>query len=270
MRRILALTLALAFTGCGKETGSSAPAPVPPVSTNQQGPSDAGPINPATVGTITGVVKLEGWLKPDAPVPLGGIVFCAACHPKGPPPGDSLVMGEGQTMANVFVCVKNGLGNRSFPVPTEPVKLDQVGCIYTPHVLAIRANQPLLVHNSDDIMHNVKGAPALNRSFNDGQTTRGAENTYRFPIQEPAIFVKCDIHPWMGAWLHVVAHPFFQVTGKDGRYKIEGLPPGEYEIQAWHERFPNNPLIVQVKLEAKATVTQDFTFKGGTKPDSKK
>ena len=269
MARILALTLALAFIGCGKEPGSQGSAPSPPVSTNQEGPKDPAPINPAVAGSVTGVVKLEGWLKPDVKVPLGGVAYCAACHPKGAPPEETLVLGDGQTMANVLVLVKNGLGNRTFPVPKEPVRLDQVGCIYTPHVVAIRANQPLLVTNGDDLLHNVKGAPAYNKHFNDGQMNRGANNTYTFPVPETGISVKCDVHPWMEAYLHVVAHPFFQITGKDGRYKIEGLPPGEYEIQAWHERFRDAPLVVQVTVGAKAAVTQDFTFKGGKKPDTK-
>ncbi len=263
MRRLLAPTLVLAFAipaACGKSPGASGGAPPPPVATNQSGPKDPGPIDPATTGTITGVVKLEGTLKPDGRLPVEGVAFCASCHPKGVV-GDTLVLGEGQTMANVFVVVKNGLGNRKFDVPKEPVVLDQVGCIYTPHVRAIRANQPLLVRNSDSIMHNVKGAPALNPTFNRGQPTKGAEDLFYFPIPETGILVKCDIHPWMGAMLHVVSHPFFHVTGKDGVYTLSGLPPGTYEILAWHERFPNAPLIAEVKLEPKGTVNQPFTFK---------
>jgi len=107
--------------------------------------------------------------------------------------------------------------------------------------------------------------PELNKGDNKGQSVKGAENTFQFPIPETGIFFKCDVHPWMGAWVHVLPNPFFQVTGKDGTYKFTGLPPGEYEIHAWHERFAKTPMVAIVKLEAKSNATQDFPFKGEAK-----
>ena len=276
MSRFLGLTLVLAFAfsaGCGKASGpagSAPPAAAPAAPTGQSGPSDPGPIDPATVGSISGVVKLEGWIKPDRPPDVKGVAFCAACWPKDPPPADSLILGEGQTMANVVVHVKNGLGKRSFPGVSTPAVLDQSKCLYTPHVLALRANQPLLVRNSDSIMHNVNGSPKLSATFNRGQAVKGAEDTFLLPIPELSIPVKCDVHPWMLAWVHVFAHPFFQVTGTDGAYKLEGLPPGEYEIDAVHEKFPGASRVQKVKLGAKENVKLDFTFKGGEKPPDKK
>ena len=263
------LCLAVALLGCDKKSdasGAGAP-PGSPVSVNQSGPSNPEPIDPATVGSIKGVVKLEGWLKPDVKVPLGQVPACSA-HWKGNPPlGETLVMGDGQSMANVLVYVKNGLGNRKFDVPKNEVVFDQVGCVYTPHAHAIRANQPLTVRNGDSgLMHNVRGTPALNESFNKGQLNKGDQNTFLFPIPEIGIEVQCNVHPWMSAWLHVVGHPFFQLTGKDGAYKIEGLPPGEYEIQAWHERFKSAPLVAMVTVKPKESAILDFTFKGGEKP----
>jgi len=275
MSRFLALTLVLAFTasaGCGKKpepyTSGGGGASAPPVSAGQSGPSDPAPIDPATVGSISGVVKLEGWLKPDGLLPVGGIPYCASCHPNGVR-GEALVL-DGQTMANVFVHVKSGLGNRAFPVPKEPVTLDQVGCMYTPHVRGLRAGQPLLVRNSDNLLHNVTYAPALNKGDNKGQTSKGAEDIFHFPIPETGIFIKCDVHPWMGAWLHVVTHPYYLVTGKDGAFTLKDLPPGDYEIEAIHEKFPGASLVQKAKLEAKGNVKLDFKFKGGAKPDSAK
>jgi hypothetical protein len=168
-------------------------------------------------------------------------------------------------MANVIVYVKSGLGTWRYDPAKDAVLLDQIGCIYTPHVLALRTNQPLRVHNSDSILHNVHFQPKFNARDNQGQTTKGSENTFTFPIPEVGINFKCDVHPWMSAYVHVFSHPFFQLTGKDGAYTLSGLPAGEYEIHAWHERF-EKPEVAKVKIEAKGTATQDFTFKGGTKP----
>ncbi|HTF56625.1 MAG TPA: carboxypeptidase regulatory-like domain-containing protein [Planctomycetota bacterium] len=272
MRRLLPLTVILALAACGKSdapSGGGGGSP-PPASADQAGPSDPAPIDPATVGTVTGTVRLQGWLKPDVPVPLLGIPYCAAQHPGGAPPGDTLVLGEGQTMANVFVLVRSGLGKRKFPVNDKPAILDQAGCIYKPHVLGVMTNQPVIVRNSDDTMHNVHFKPKLNPDSNRGQSSKGLEDTFKFAIPEPPFSVQCDVHPWMDAIVHVVSHPFFDVTGKDGVYKITGLPPGEYEIEARHERFKNASQIFKIKIGPKETVTQPITFKGGPKPDPAK
>jgi len=270
MRRLLPLTVILALAACGKSDAPSGGGgeSTPPVTADQSGPSDPGPIDPATVGTITGTVRLEGWLKPDGNVPMDSIPYCAAQH-KEAVVGDTLVLGDGQTMANVLVYVKSGLGRRKFPVATTPKVLDQVGCLYKPHVISLMVNQPLVIHNNDDILHNVHGYPKLSAPFNDGQATKGLENTYKIPVAEPDITVKCDVHPWMGAIIHVIPHPFHVVTERNGTFTLSGLPPGEYVIEARHERFAKAPLVAQVKVGAKETVKQDFVFKGGAKPDSK-
>ena len=270
MRRLLAWTGVVAISlsaGCGKKPDATGGAPPPPVTADQKGPSNPGPIDPATAGTIKGVVKLEGWLRPDVTEPMGGVPACAANHPNGLPLQETLVMGEGQTLANVIVFISNGLGNRSFDVPKDQVAFDQVGCVYKPHARAIRVNQPLLVRNGDNLLHNVRAKPAFNAEFNQMQHTKGSQDLFTFPVPEVGIYVKCDVHPWMQAYLHVMSHPFFHLTEKDGAYTISGLPPGDYEIQAWHEKFQKAPLVAKVKVEAKATVTQDFTFKGGKKPE---
>jgi hypothetical protein len=268
MRLLARMTviLALSAAACGKPSGSSDEGTSGSTTSGSQSSSSKDePIDPATVGSISGVVRLEGWLKPDPDV-KPGVPYCAALHPTGLK-GETLVLGEGQAMANVFVHVKSGLGRRKFPVPDKPAILDQGRCVYSPHVIGLMANQPLLVRNSDDTMHNVHGLPRLSAEFNRGQASKGQEDTFRLPIPELSIVVKCDVHPWMLAWVHVVGHPFFQVTGKDGAYSLDGLPPGDYEIEARHERFPNASLVMQIKLGPKENVKQDFTFKGGKKPN---
>ncbi|HKR56174.1 MAG TPA: hypothetical protein VJS20_07720 [Gemmatimonadales bacterium] len=275
MRHYLALTLSLAFaiSACDSKSESSGgggtanppPAPTSGSPSTPQAPSPSAPAGPT--GSISGVVKLDGVLTPDkGPGGILGIPACAAVWKNKVPESDTLVMGEGQTMANVLVYVKTGLPNRKYDAPKDGVVFDQIGCIYTPHVLAVQANQPVTFRNGDTgIMHNVNGAPKLNESFNKGQINKGDQNTFQFPIEEIAISVNCNVHPWMSAYLHVLPHPYFKLTGKDGAYKIEGLPAGEYELRAWHEKFKDKPLIAKVTVAAGGTATQDFNFKGAEK-----
>jgi len=275
MRRYLALTLSLAFaiSACDSKTetpGGGGAANPPPAPTNGVPSAPQAPPAPAPAGppgSISGVVKLDGWLKPDGPInSINGVPACAAVHKGVIPNFDTLVMGEGQTMANVLVYVKTGLPKGKYDAPKDGVVFDQVGCIYSPHALAVQTNQPVTFRNGDTgIMHNVNGAPKLNEAFNKGQINKGDQNTFQFPNEELAINVNCNVHPWMSAYLHVLPHPYFKLTGKDGAYKIEGLPAGEYEIRAWHERFKDKPLIAKVTVAAGGTATQNFEFKGEKK-----
>lgn len=273
--RTTSLALYLAFAlmaGCGKKPdapggGSGTPAPGSGGSSTQ---STFPPIDPATTGILAGVVKLDGWIKPDPSPPVNSIPYCASCHPDGPPPSDTLVLGSGQAMANVLVYVNSTFNGRPFPAPKEAAELDQVGCIYVPHVLAVRVNQPVNIKTSDSIMHNVHSYPELNAPFNFSQTVKGQVETKRFNVPELSITIKCDVHGWMKSYVHVLSHPFFALTKADGAFKIEGLPAGEYEVRAWHEKFDKAPLIQMVTVKAKETVTQNFEFKGGEKPPDKK
>lgn len=262
----ISVVLALSAAACGKSSDNSDPATSGGTSSGSQTSNDkVEPIDPATVGSISGVVRLEGWLRPDGDLQTGAVPYCAAQHPNGVK-GDTLVMGDGQTMANVYVAIRSGLRNRRFDAPTDPVLLNQIKCLYAPHVVALMTNQPLRILNSDNTMHNVHATPKLNPGFNPSQAGKGAEDIKRFAMAEQGIRIGCDVHPWMSAWVHVSSHPFFTLTGKDGAYTISGLPPGGYEIQAWHERFVNESLIAQVKVGPKEAAKQDFTFKGGKKP----
>jgi plastocyanin len=178
---------------------------------------------------------------------------------------ETISLGPGQTLANVYVAVKSGLANRRIPAPEQPVLLRQVGCVYEPRVLGLMTNQVLKVRNDDDATHNVHTERKYAASFNESQRGKGDELTLRFSAPEIGRQIECDIHPWMIGWIHVSDHPFFAVTGIDGQYSITGLPPGEYEILAWHERFLNSPLAAKVKVAADGTSKLDFTFEAPRK-----
>ena len=190
-------------------------------------------------GEIKGVVLFKGE-KPEAkPISeVAGNSFCKEHHKDKPPVKDTFVFGkngDNDTVANVLVYVSKGLEDKSFDAPKQPAVLDQVGCMYTPHVVGVMVGQTLEVRNSDATLHNVMSSPRNNPAFNFGMPVKGG--TYNLVFKEPEMKLntKCFMHPWMSAYVHVLEHPFFAVTGEDGTFSIKGLPPGEYEVTVLHE-----------------------------------
>lgn len=164
------------------------------------------------------------------------------------------------TIRNVMVYVKEGLGDRKFAAKTEPVVLDQFGCQYKPHVIAIMAGQTLTIKNSDPTNHNIHFLPKINPAMNFSQPKQNMEKDVIL-VKENVFKAKCDVHPWMGCYIKVFDHPFYAVTGKDGTFTLEGLPPGKYVIEAWHEKFGTQTRTVEVASgESKEA---DFTFEPG-------
>jgi plastocyanin len=171
---------------------------------------------------------------------------------------EDVVTGPGSTLQNVFVYVKDGLGGLAFPVPATPVVLEQRGCMYRPRVLGIRTGQTLEILNSDATLHNIHAVPMHNAEFNKAQQTRGFVSTHVFSTSEVMVPFKCDVHRWMNAWVGVMDHPFFAVTGPDGSFEITGLPPGTYTIEAVHEMLGRKTQTVTVA--PRGTETAGFSF----------
>jgi plastocyanin len=236
-----------------------------PADTTGQTP-DAGTAPPAGAETpqdlgdssISGTVTFAGNAPSLQPLTMAADPECASKH-SGPVENEMLVLGSGNTMANIMVSVSNGLpAGRTWAAPSTPVVLDQHGCMYVPHVMGIMVGQPYRILNSDGILHNIHTLPNVNRSFNQGMPATLTETTTTFPMAEPVFQIKCDVHPWMSAYIAVFTHPFFSVTGTDGKFTISGLDPGTYEITAWHERLGTQT--ASVTVGASDTQTQDFTF----------
>jgi len=135
-----------------------------------------------------------------------------------------------------------------------------VGCMYTPHIVGAMTNQKIKVRNSDGVLHNVNARPASNPGFNIGQPVKGMESERSFASAEVMIPVKCDVHPWMSGFIGIQDHPYFAVTGDDGSFTLPNLPPGDYEIEAWHEKF--GTAVQKVTVGAKESKAVEFTFKG--------
>jgi plastocyanin len=215
------------------------------------------PVDPATAGSISGTVVFEG--TPPAPEPIS-MKSDPNCQPGQAPVSEPVKVGANGGLQNVFVYVKDGLGDLRFPVPATPVVLTQQGCRYAPHVLGIQVGQPLEIVNGDATLHNVHAVAKTNREFNAGQPIQGMKMTHTFTAREVMVPFKCDVHNWMNAWVGVLDHPFFAVTRDDGTFEINGLPPGTYTLEAWHEKLGTATQTITVG--EKATATASFTFKG--------
>src|SRR3954471_794172 len=208
--------------------------------------------------SITGTVTFDGKVPTLRPLTMEADPACAKKH-TAPVPNEALVLGSGNTMANIMVYVSKGLpAGKTYPAPATPVTIHQDGRLYKPHVLGIVAGQQAKILNSDGILHNIHTLPKVNPSFNRGQPATVKEMTTNFPKAEDVFQVKCDVHPWMSAYVGVFTHPFFSVTGTDGKFTISGLDPGTYEITAWHERLGVQTATITVG--ASDTKTQNFKF----------
>jgi len=191
----------------------------------------------ALAGTISGTVTYEGKVPNLRPITMDADPNCAKKHTT-PQPSDVLVLGDGNTMANILVRVVGGLpAGKTWPAPKEPAVMDQNGCHYEPHVLGIQIGQPFKILNSDGILHNVHSLPKVNKPFNMAMPGNRKEATTTFDKPEDIFPVKCDVHPWMSAFIAVLTNPFFEVTKKDGKFSIPNLDPGTYEVEAWHEKL---------------------------------
>ena len=210
-------------------------------------------------GTISGKVSYDGPAPALKKIDMSQDANCAAAA--GDKTADDLLVADGK-LANVFVYLKGGpIDKFSFPIPSEPVVLDQKGCRYHPRVFGIQTNQMFKVVNSDNTTHNVHPSPKTNQEWNQMQAQGAPAIEKKFPRAETLIPVKCNQHPWMKANIGVLAHPYFAVSGPDGSYTIKNVPPGTYTLVFWHET--KGEQTQQVTIGAKESKTQDITYKAG-------
>jgi plastocyanin len=247
-----ALTVSVAACG-GGGSQTSTPAAAPPAAPGAQ------KVDPATAGELKGTVVLDGTAPKNETIRMAADPVCQR-EAKGEQTQETFVVGsDGKSLANVFVYVKDGLGNYVYDMPTESAKIDQKECRYHPHVFGMRVGQQLEIMNSDPTLHNIHATPKANAEFNNGQPIQGMKMNHTFTAKEVMVPFKCDVHGWMNAYVGVLDHPYFATTGTDGTFDIKTLPPGTYTIEAWHEKL--GAMTQSVTIGEKETKEIAFTFK---------
>jgi plastocyanin len=207
--------------------------------------------------SVTGVVKFQGAVLPPTKIDMSSDPNCAKAHPS-PATTEDVVVGADGVLENAVVYISAGLEGRTFTPPAEPAVLEQKGCTYKPHVIALQANQKINVVNGDSTTHNIHPTPANNREWNMTQPP-GVPLEQTFAREEIAIPVKCNIHPWMHGYIAVFKHPYFSVTGKDGSFSLKDLPPGNYTLTVWHGKLGTQSQ--QITVAAGQPTKQDFVLK---------
>lgn len=211
------------------------------------------PVQESTTGGITGTAIFSGTVPAGEPVQMSADPYCSSAHSTPvmlrPIRADS----EGR-LADVIVWVRDAPAG---PVPETPALMTQEGCLYHPHVLAVRSGQTVVFRNDDMTLHNINVQPARNPAFNVGQPIRGMKIERRFANPEVGIPVRCDVHPWMTAYLAVFAHGHFAVTGEEGAFRVEGLPAGDWVLEIWHPTLGSQTREVTVG-QGETTVTVEL------------
>jgi plastocyanin len=242
--------LFLGLVSCSRNT------PEPPV------PEAYAVIDPATASVIAGRVFYQGERPFLQPIQMNADASCVVLHKDLVYP-DQLVVNDDNSLQSVFVYVKAGLGSQAYSPPKEQVILEQKGCMFSPHVLGLQTGQALRIINSDPTTHNVRSSSLKNREWNKMMLSGTGPVEQRFTNEEIMILVRCNVHPWMKAYIGVLRHPFFAITGKDGTFEIRGVPPGEYTIEAWHETLGS--VTQEVKLRPKELKTVNLTMKAASR-----
>lgn len=193
-------------------------------------------VDPAHAGTIKGTIQFTGKKPAPKMIDMSEDPACVEAH-KTKAYDESLVVNSKGGVANAFVYIDKGLEGKTFETPTTNVVVDQRGCWFRPRVMGIQVNQPMQVVNSDQVTHNIHPMAEVNREWNHSQGPGDEPITRRFTKPEVMIKVKCNIHSWMHAYIGVLDHPYYAVSGEDGSFTIPNLPPGTYTLAIWQEKL---------------------------------
>lgn len=255
---LLSLFLVVALISCGGKKKDEDEED----STDKTTAGSTATVDMANGATITGTVKLDGKAPENKVIKMEADPVCKAAHAT-PAMEDRWLVGGGGEVANTFVYIKDGLGGKTYPAPSNVQKLDQHGCQYEPHIFGVMVGQKISIVNSDQTLHNIHAHGEKNDQFNEGQPAGSSAKERTMDKVEVMVPIKCDVHGWMNCYAGVLNHPFFAVTGKDGKYSIPGVPPGDYTITAWHETLDGKGESVDMKVTvaAKDSKTVDFSVK---------
>ena len=221
-------------------------------------------------GTIKGTVSYAGSNKKPKTLKMDSDPVCGNSH-SVPPAKEDFILDENNNFKNVIVWLKDV--NYDGKLSEESALIDQIGCVYTPHVNVVTTGQKVLIKNSDKALHNVNSKSKINESFNSAQPAGVPDIEKTFNSPEDPFYIKCDVHPWMKAWVMVADHPYFAVTDANGNFEINNVPDGTYEVMFWQEKLSNLPKKKYIQVNHAKTVNVsdnvaicDYTF---PKPEKK-
>jgi plastocyanin len=218
-------------------------------------------VGASATGQISGTVKLDGTAPHQKPIDMSKDPACAQVRGGAPATAENVVVGPNGGLANVVVYISEGLTGNEAAIPSQPATIDQKGCVYVPHVVALGVGQHMTVLNSDKTAHNIHPQPSPtggNAQWNKSQTVGAGPIEVAWTNQEVAIPVKCNIHPWMRGYIAVVKGPF-GLSNDTGSFKLDNVPPGSYTLTAWQETYGTQTQ--KVTVTAGKPATTDFTFK---------
>lgn len=203
-------------------------------------------------GTINGKVVFVGNVSPPGKVDITiDQYICGTTKDAG-----DLLLSPKKEVRNAVVWLENPPPNAAWPAQSEKVEMDQTGCVFIPRVVVVPAGGTVDFLNSDRLLHNIHATPKFNVAFN---RTQPKSRTIPITFAKAEIVrINCDLHSWMMGWVVVAAHPFYAITGADGQFTFDNVPPGQYKLQIWHERLGTVPASVTVGDQQPARVTVEL------------
>lgn len=244
----VAVWAAIALAAC-----SSPPKPAAKETKAAAKPVEYFHVDPATAGAVGGRVTYHGAVPKAKKIASDSETACPQTLRE-----ETVVTGKTGGLANTFVYVQAGLEGKQFEPPSASVDLNQHGCMFVPRIVGIQTGQMIDVKNSDPISHNIHPMPTNNREWSQEQAPGSPDIEHKFPRPEVMIKVKCNIHSWMRAYLGVVSHPYFAVTGPDGVFELKNLPPGDYTLATWHETLGEKKQALHIDASGRSTL--DFVY----------
>ncbi len=210
-------------------------------------------------GSVSGKVLFTGTVPERIKLPYKGNPECVAVA-HGEILSETLLVNDGG-LQNAFIYIKEGLDEDfEFKAPSTPVDVNNVGCIYVPHVVGAQVNQPIQLTNSDPTFHNIHAFAKEQSGWNLGLPFQGMKQTKKFAKPEVMVKLKCDLHPWMIGYIGIVEHPFFTVSGEDGSFSIPNIPAGDYVFGVWHEKLGEKE--IEVSVGANQTAELNVSYSG--------
>lgn len=255
---VMLAVVSIGLAGCKPDRAVRSGAPI---GKGSKPAEPAAPVDKSTSGSIEGVVHFKGTVPERLRIDMSQDPVCSIAG--GTNLAEQYVIHNGG-LANVYVYVKDGPAeamNAAAPAPQQPVVLDQVGCRYVPHVVAVMKGGTVEFRNSDGTMHNIHTMPTSNPEVDISQGAKGAPEQKKFDAVEAMMPVRCNNHPWMNAFINVSATPFFAVTDGDGRFEIAGLPPGTYTLAAVHEKLGEQTIRLTIASKTQTPAELTYTAK---------